>query len=48
MILTGFEAAIEDVEDALPAVGTALAGVALLALGVRLGVRWVKGVSSAV
>jgi hypothetical protein len=48
MDLTGFDAAIEDVETALPLVGTALAGVAVLGLGVSLGVRWVRGIRSAV
>jgi hypothetical protein len=48
MDLTGFNAAIDDVEAALPLVGTALAGVAVIALGVTLGVAWVKRIRSAV
>jgi hypothetical protein len=48
MDLDGFDAAIADVTAALPLVGTALAGVAVLALGVSLGVAWVKRIRSAV
>lgn len=48
MNLDGFDAAIEDVTDALPLVGVALTSVAVLGLGIRLGVRWVRGISSAV
>jgi len=48
MVLTGFDSAITDVETALPLVGVALAGVAVLGLGVSLGVRWIRGIRSAV
>jgi len=48
MDLTGFEDAVADVVAALPTVGVALASVAVAGLAVRLGVRWIKGIKSAI
>lgn len=49
MDLTAFSAAITDVQDAITdTVAPALIGVAVVGLGVTLGVRWVKRIRSAV
>ncbi len=48
MDLTYFNNAIDDVEAAIPLVGTAFGTLAVLALGVTLAVSWIKRIRSAV
>jgi hypothetical protein len=46
--LTSFDAAIADVETALPLIGAAMVGVTVVSLGINLVISWVRRIRSAV